>query len=81
MIGAGSVITRDVPPYAIIAGNPAHVTRYRFDPPVVERLLRIDYAQVTVGQLTEIQNLLQQPITSGVLDKVFCVLRGRSESG
>ncbi len=32
VIGAGSVVTRDVPAYAVAAGNPAKVIRYRGDP-------------------------------------------------
>jgi len=31
VVAAGSVVTKDVPPYAICAGNPAHVIRYRED--------------------------------------------------
>jgi maltose O-acetyltransferase len=29
IVGAGAVVTKDVPPYAIVAGNPAQVIRYR----------------------------------------------------
>ena len=31
IIGGGSIVTHDVPPYAIVVGNPARVIRYRFD--------------------------------------------------
>jgi serine acetyltransferase len=41
VIGAGSVVTKDVPPYAIVAGNPAKVVKYRFTEEQIEKLLSI----------------------------------------
>jgi acetyltransferase-like isoleucine patch superfamily enzyme len=40
IVAAGSVVTKDVPPYAIVAGVPARVMRYRFDEDTIQRLLR-----------------------------------------
>ena len=39
VVGAGAVVTRSVPPYTIVAGNPAHVIRLRFAESLVARLL------------------------------------------
>lgn len=41
VIAAESVVSRDVPPYAIVAGNPAREVRRRFAGDVVERLLAV----------------------------------------
>ena len=41
IIGAHSVVTRDVPPYAIVVGNPARVIRMRFDDKLIERMQAI----------------------------------------
>jgi virginiamycin A acetyltransferase len=41
IIGARAVVTRDVPPYAMVAGNPARVMKMRFSAPDIDRLLEI----------------------------------------
>jgi virginiamycin A acetyltransferase len=41
IVATRSVVTADVPPYAVVGGNPARVIRTRFDEATVERLLRI----------------------------------------
>ncbi len=41
VIGANATVSKDVPPYAIVGGNPAKIIRYRFDEETVSRLLGI----------------------------------------
>ena len=41
IVAAKAVVTKDVPPYAIVGGNPARVLRYRFDKGIVESLQKI----------------------------------------
>jgi acetyltransferase-like isoleucine patch superfamily enzyme len=43
VVAAGAVVTKDVPPYAIVGGVPARVIRYRFPDPIIERFLRLEW--------------------------------------
>jgi len=43
VIGMGAVVTKDVPPYAIWAGNPGRLIRYRFTPEVIAALMVIQW--------------------------------------
>lgn len=65
VIAAGSIVTRDVPPYAVVAGVPAQVKRLRFDEPTVARLLasrwwRYHFAELNHLDVTQPQGFLDE---------------------
>ena len=41
IIGTNSVVAKNVPPYAIVVGNPANIIKYRFDQANIDRLLNL----------------------------------------
>lgn len=41
VIGAGAVVAKDVPPYAVVVGNPAKVIKYRFDEATIDWLQKL----------------------------------------
>lgn len=43
VIGAGSIVTHDVPPCGVAAGIPARVIKMRFSPNIIEQLLEIKW--------------------------------------
>lgn len=55
VIGAGSVVTKSIPPYAIAVGNPAKVIRYRFSPEIIERLLNSEWWWLPDEKLRELE--------------------------
>lgn len=53
VIAGQSVVTKSVPPYAIVGGNPARVLKYRFDEDSIRELLRLkwwDLPDTIIGQ-------------------------------
>lgn len=53
VVAAGSVVTKDVPPYAIVGGVPAKIIKYRFEPQMIEELLKVDYSKLTERMIKE----------------------------
>ena len=66
IIGANSVVGSNVEPYSIVVGNPAEVTRYRFDKDLTELLLKFKWWDKPVEEINELIPIL----TSSDLDKV-----------
>jgi virginiamycin A acetyltransferase len=70
IVGAGSVVTRDVEPYTIVAGNPAKFLRKRFDAETIERLLESrwwenDHISLQ-GSLDDREQVLLKDVKEGV---------------
>lgn len=63
VIGAGSIVTKDVPPYAVVAGCPAKVIKYRFDEDTIKRLLVSKWWQLSDEQIKEYSSYINKPIT------------------
>lgn len=54
IIGAGAVVTRDVPAYAIVVGNPARVLRYRFEPDMIAAIEDSRWWEMSKRELGEL---------------------------
>lgn len=74
IVGAGSVLRYDVPPYAIVAGNPAKIVGFRFSPGIIiqheealypkeerlsEELLQENYKRLYILRIKDIQEYLK----------------------
>lgn len=60
VIAARAVCTKDVPPYAIVAGNPARIVRYRFEEEVIAALLEIRWWDWPIQDVHNAVPLLMQ---------------------
>ncbi len=62
IVAAGSIVTKDVPPYAIVAGIPAKVIKYRFDEKTIERLQTSKWWDTDLRILAKHSHLAKEPI-------------------
>ena len=54
IVAAGAVVTKDVPPYAVVAGNPAVIKKMRVPPALISPLLRLRWWRFAPWQMTHL---------------------------
>lgn len=67
VIGARAVVTRDVEPYSVVAGNPARVIRKRFDDDTIQRLLKLKWWDWPVEKINKNVHLICSNNLKGLL--------------
>ena len=69
VIGANTTVAKDVPPYAIYAGN--RIVRYRFPEDTIEKLIKFDYNKLTEEDIKNNMDLLYKEIDDNFFETDF----------
>lgn len=64
IIAAGAVVSKDVPPYAIVGGVPAQIIKYRFNKTIINEFQQIDYKELTRDDIINNQDKLYEKINN-----------------
>jgi virginiamycin A acetyltransferase len=54
VIASNSVVTKDIPPYAIVAGVPAKIIRYRFDKKTIEKMMKSKFYKLNENEMINV---------------------------
>ena len=56
VIATGAVVTKHVPPYSIVAGVPAKIIKFRFDPDIIETLINSQWWEIQDSSIYDVVN-------------------------
>ena len=67
VVGAGAVVTRDVPDFAVVTGNPAQILKFRFDRDIQSEILNSRWWEHTIEDLGDVLEQFTVPVDATVL--------------
>ena len=79
VVATNSVVTKDVPPFTVVGGNPAKVIKKRFSQDIIERLMHIRWWDRTDEEINKIVPLLQQRMDEATITSIEQALQGQNE--
>jgi len=62
IIGAGAVVTKDVPPYSIVAGVPAKIIKYRFSPDIIKKIIESRWWDYSEDEMKYMSKYFADPL-------------------
>ncbi len=78
IVAAGSVVVKDVPSYAIVAGNPAKIVKFRFPDKIIKKLNEFDMSMMEIDD--EIRKSLYTELTETNIDELLKHIRGHKKN-
>lgn len=81
VIGAGCIVTKDVPPYAIVAGNPGKIIRYRCKDELIEPMLKLEWWNFPADVIRKNFELFHSELTMDVIYKLTEIKEQLKENG
>lgn len=73
VVGGGAVVIKDIPPYAVVAGVPARVIKYRFSEQIISRLSVLRWWDWDIKTIQKVAPLLQKKLSNEILDELESV--------
>ena len=79
VIGAGAIVTKDIPPFAVAAGNPARIIKYRFSDEQISDLMAIKWWNWSDEKLRENIGLFKTQVDNEIIRKLLEISGGGTE--
>ncbi|TCM69949.1 chloramphenicol O-acetyltransferase type B [Acinetobacter calcoaceticus] len=70
IVATGSVVTKDVPAYAIVGGTPAQLIKYRFTPEQIQQLLALKLYELDEKKILAMREVLQNDDVNALVSYV-----------